>query len=81
MYSMLVFLTLTAAIALPVTEEEVTRFDYAGEAADGNDADVEKTPEGYLKHKPSRPGYGIGSGAVLFQRSYYSIMRIKSWVQ
>merc|ERR1712179_527260 len=60
MYSMLVFITLTAAIALPLTEEEVIRFDYAGEAADDTAADVEKTPEGYLKHKPSRPGYGNG---------------------
>merc|ERR1719369_947577 len=53
---MLVFLTLTAVIALPLTEEEVKKFDYAGDAATG----VEKTPEGYLKHKPSRPGYGNG---------------------
>merc|ERR1712215_381512 len=60
MYTMLVFLTLTAAIALPLTEEEVMRFDYAGEAADDTAAGVEKTPEGYLKHKPSRPGYGNG---------------------
>merc|ERR1712183_534165 len=62
MYSMLVFLTLTAAMALPVTEEEVRKFDYAGEAADDTAVGVEKTPVGYLKHKPSRPGYGYKPG-------------------
>merc|ERR1719369_1599822 len=59
---MLVFLTLTAAIALPITEEEVKRFDFAGEANDDTATGVEKTPEGYLKHKPSRPSYGYNSG-------------------
>ena len=57
MYSILVFLTLTAVMALPL--------DDAGRVADdtaaATDADVNKATEEYFKHKPGRPGHGKGT--------------------
>merc|ERR1711955_13711 len=63
MYSILIFLTLTAVMALPLTEEEVQRLDDTERGADDTAAaaDVKEVSEVYLKHKPGRPGHGKGA--------------------